>query len=219
MSMNVLLVDDDVNVLRGLGRVLHRQPYNLYTARSGEEAIAILKSRPIDVLVTDEQMPGLSGGDLIAWMARHAPDVMRIVLTGHATVDRVIRAVNEGSVYQYFTKPCNDLDLAVAIRKAIELRQLQCHGQELSERAEVGRRCDKLVDQHFEEIRQLVEGPLDDHLSRLARQLVGNRSGSAHHDAPNGQTTCQQACDVVVQLKRLLAEIRDGTRCAVEDSP
>ena len=124
MGYVVLLVDDDRDLLRGLMRVLHRQPYQVYTAQSGEEAMWVLKSHDIDVLVTDEKMPGMSGCDLVAWVARHYPHVVRILLTGHITTDLAIRAINEGAVFQIFTKPCRDVHLAVAIRKAIEQRAI-----------------------------------------------------------------------------------------------
>lgn len=120
MQHTVLLVDDDHHVLHGLARTLRHQPYQLHTACSAEEAICVLKSRHVDVLVADEQMPGMPGSELLAWVAVNFPDVVRIMLTGNATVDTTIRAINEGAVYQFFTKPCNDVQLAIAIRKAIE---------------------------------------------------------------------------------------------------
>ena len=123
MKNVVLLVDDDVNILHCFSRMLRHQPYDIFTASSGAEALLILKSRKVDVIVTDEQMPGMSGGDLVAWIAANQPDVARIVLTGRPTVDDTIRAINEGAVYQYFTKPCNPARLGVAIRKAIEQKE------------------------------------------------------------------------------------------------
>jgi len=123
MSAIVLLVDDDDNVLHGLSRVLRNQPYQLFTARSGDEAMFILKTHPVDVVVTDERMPGMSGTDLVAWVAEHCPETKRIVLTGHATATTAIRAINEGEVFRFFTKPCNEVDLAIAIREALERRE------------------------------------------------------------------------------------------------
>ena len=133
MTHCVLLVDDDANVLRGLARVLRRQPYELYTARSGDEAMQILKTQSVDVIVSDEQMPGISGADLLAWVAEHYPDVMRIVLTGHATAETAIRAINEGNVYYFFTKPCDEVQLALTIRKALEHKDLLRENRRLFE--------------------------------------------------------------------------------------
>ncbi len=73
-----------------------------------------------NVIVTDEQMPGLSGTELLAWVAGHYPEAIRILLTGHASVDTAIRAINEATVYKFFIKPCKEFDLAMAIRRALE---------------------------------------------------------------------------------------------------
>ena len=120
MTHTLLLVDDDENVVRGLARALRGQPYRIYTAKSAEEAMWVLKRQSIDVIVTDEWMPGLLGTDLLAWVAEHYPDVMGIVLTGRPSVETAIRAINEGAIYQFFVKPCKEVDLAIAIRKALE---------------------------------------------------------------------------------------------------
>lgn len=123
MPATVLLVDDDPNVLRGLVRMLRLQPFQFYTAHSAEEAMEVLKSRPIDVLVTDERMPGTSGMDLLAWSAKHFPEVVRILLTGFATTEIAIRAINESLVFRFFTKPCDPVALALAIHEALEQKQ------------------------------------------------------------------------------------------------
>ena len=120
MMHAVLLVDDEDNVLRGLVRALRGQPYRLYTAKSGEEAMWVLKRQTVDVVVADEMMGGLSGTDLLAWVADNYPDVMRIVLTGHPSVDLAVRAINGAGVYRFFVKPCKEVDLAIAIRTALE---------------------------------------------------------------------------------------------------
>jgi two-component system, probable response regulator PhcQ len=126
MAMNhvVLLVDDDNNLLHGLARALHKQPYQLYTARSAKEAMLVLKSHPVDVIVADEQMPGMSGSDLLAWVAQKYPEVARIVLTGQATTETAIRAINQCAVFRFFSKPCKDVQLALAIRAALERKDL-----------------------------------------------------------------------------------------------
>ena len=122
MPYSVLFVDDDQNLLRSMARMLRQQPYRLYTAHDGREAMAALNAHPVDVVVADESMPGLSGSELLAWVAEHYPDVMRIVLTGHPTTELAIRAVNEGRVFHFFTKPCDPVALAVTIRRALEER-------------------------------------------------------------------------------------------------
>ncbi|MHB8901992.1 MAG: response regulator, partial [Thermoguttaceae bacterium] len=74
MESVVLLVDDDQNILHGLVRALRHQPYQLYTATSGEEALMVLKGHRVDVIVSDEHMPGMCGGELLAWVADNYPE-------------------------------------------------------------------------------------------------------------------------------------------------
>ncbi len=133
MKPTVLIVDDDENILHGLSRTLFRQPYLLLTAKSGDEAQWICKTRSVDVIVSDDQMPGISGGELLAWVAELFPDVVRIMLTGNASASLAIRAINDGRVHNFFTKPCDDVQLAIAIRKGIEMRALTAENRRLTE--------------------------------------------------------------------------------------
>lgn len=131
MKHTVLLVDDNVTVLYGLARSLRKQPYHLYTARSAEETMDVLKAHCVDVIVSDEQMAGLCGTDLLIWVARNYPETVRIVLTGHVTVDSALRSINDGHVYQYLVKPCSDLHLMSMICKALEYKEMAMQHQAL----------------------------------------------------------------------------------------
>ncbi len=131
MTHTVLMVDDDTELLYSLRRMLRNQPYLLHTARSAEEAIEVLKASDVDVVVVDERLPGMSGADMLAWVARTFPQVMRMMLTENPSVETVLRAVNEGGVYHFFTKPCNEAHLGIVIRKALE------HRDQLTRRAEL----------------------------------------------------------------------------------
>jgi DNA-binding NtrC family response regulator len=120
MKHTVLLLDDEPQVLQALTRLLRKEAYEIVTAESAEEAARVLDSRPVDLIVSDEQMPGMSGTEFLARVATEYPDIVRIVLTGRATVPTAIRAINEVKVHHFFTKPCNEIDLALTIRKALE---------------------------------------------------------------------------------------------------
>jgi DNA-binding NtrC family response regulator len=128
MPSAVLLVDDDPNILHGLTRALCQQPFGIYTARSAEEAMWVFKTKSVDVIVTDEQMPGLCGMELLTWVAAHYPETVRILLTGHASVDTAVRAINEATLHKFFIKPCKVFDLAIAIRKALEQKPATASG-------------------------------------------------------------------------------------------
>lgn len=116
----VLIVDDDVLFLRGLTRLLRNQPFRIITARSGEEAQELLKRWPIHVIVCDEHMPGMSGTDLLAWIVRHFPNTVRIVLTGQPDLPTAMKAINDGQVFRFLTKPCREFDLVMAIHEGLD---------------------------------------------------------------------------------------------------
>ncbi len=118
MSHTILLVDDEPNVLEGLTRALRKELYEILTANSVEEAAQQLEDHSVDLIISDEEMPGMSGTEFLARVARNYPDVVGIVLTGHPTLPAALRAMNEGKVYQFFTKPCNEIDLAKTNRRA-----------------------------------------------------------------------------------------------------
>jgi len=133
MSHTVLLVDDEPNVLAGLARVLHKESYTILTAQSAEEAARVLETGSVDGIVSDEEMPGMSGTEFLARLAAERPDTVRIVLTGRPTLPAALRAINEGKVYHFFTKPCNEIDLAITIRRALEYRDLTAKARALLE--------------------------------------------------------------------------------------
>jgi two-component system probable response regulator PhcQ len=124
MSRTVLLVDDEPNVLAGLTRVLRKEPYEILTAPTAEDAAHILENVRVDLIVCDEEMPGMSGTEFLRRVAEERPEITRIVLTGHPTLPTALRAMNEGKVYHFFTKPCNEIDLAITIRHALEQKDL-----------------------------------------------------------------------------------------------
>lgn len=131
-SHTVLSVGDEPYVLAGLTRVLHNESYTILTANSAKEAAELLENNSVDLIVSDEQMPGMSGTEFLARVARDHPEVMRIVLTGHPSLPTALRAINEGG-YQFFTKPCNEIDLAITIRRALEQKDLEAKSRELLE--------------------------------------------------------------------------------------
>jgi len=123
MKNTVLLVDDDRNLLMGLKRTLRKKPYDIVMATSAREGLQILAGMPIDVVVSDEKMPEMSGTDFLTKVRVLYPDTTRIMLTGEATLDAAMRAINEGEIFRFLRKPCSLADLAVAIAQALEHKQ------------------------------------------------------------------------------------------------
>jgi len=115
----VLLVDDDSDFLQLLRTRLKREPYDLLTASSARSALEILRKEVVDVVVTDENMPGMSGTDLLAIVASEFPACGRIILTRHATVDIAVRAVNKARIASLILKPCDPAVVGDAIDKVV----------------------------------------------------------------------------------------------------
>lgn len=119
-TYRILLVDDEPNVLRALRRVFHREHYEIVTAADGNQALALLAEREFQLIISDYMMPGLNGAELLKRAKNMRPDMIRIMLTGHADAGAVMGAVNEGAVYKFILKPWNDDDLRVTTALALE---------------------------------------------------------------------------------------------------
>ena len=121
----VLIVDDEPNVCQALRRAMHREPYEVLSAASAEEALKLLGERDIDVVIADENMPGLKGSMLLARIRNQWPDVVRMMLTGDARLETVVSAVNRGEIFRFFIKPANEAEIIVSVREALKNRALQ----------------------------------------------------------------------------------------------
>jgi EAL domain-containing protein (putative c-di-GMP-specific phosphodiesterase class I)/CheY-like chemotaxis protein len=115
----VLFVDDEPEVLAGLRRALIDDPYQISTALSADRALGELWQNSYDVVVADERMPGMTGSELLAIIAREFPLMGRILLTGHATVHSAAQAVNQGGIVRLLLKPCPPAALREAIETAL----------------------------------------------------------------------------------------------------
>jgi response regulator RpfG family c-di-GMP phosphodiesterase len=120
----VLLVDDEPYVLDGLNRTV-RGSFEVVTATTAEGGLAVLRAKPsVAVVVSDLRMPGTDGIAFLAAVRRMAPDVVRILLTGHGDVETAIKAVNDGQVFRFLRKPTPSSTLATALKAAAEQHAL-----------------------------------------------------------------------------------------------
>jgi len=158
MTEKVLLVDDDAMVLAGLKRQLRNQ-FSIDTALSGEDALKqVLENGPYAVIVSDFMMPGMNGIEFLSRVKKSNPDTVRMMLTGTADMPTAIRAVNEGSIFQFHPKPCPAVKLGQAIQSAIgeyrkvtsDQRQLKNFKSSMAEASKVQQKlmpkCDPQVD-------------------------------------------------------------------------
>jgi DNA-binding NtrC family response regulator len=125
MDHAVLIVDDEPKIYHALRRALHREPYDVVYASGGAEALKLLGERSIDVIIADQNMPEMQGSVLLSRVRQQFPDIVRMMLTGDARLETVMAAVNKGEIYRFFTKPCNESELIISLRDALQMRALK----------------------------------------------------------------------------------------------
>jgi DNA-binding NtrC family response regulator len=121
----ILVVDDEPPVCHALQRTLTDSGYEVLTAADGEEAIKVLESNPVQLLICDHNMPGMSGIDLLKIVGVRYPRIMRVMLTGDTDPDLAMRSINEGEVYRFLRKPWNKSDLRTIVHFAFRVVKLE----------------------------------------------------------------------------------------------
>ena len=104
-QQTLLLVDDDPSFVYGMRRALYQQPYRVFTAKSGQEAISVLKELKVQVVVSDYKMPKMNGLCLLKRIKQSNPRIILIMLTGYADVGVLVEAINEVGLFKFLVKP------------------------------------------------------------------------------------------------------------------
>ena len=120
----LLVVDDEVNIQRALIRVLQNERYRIMCASSADEAMQILARQEVQVIISDQRMPGVSGTDFLTKVKAAHPNTVRILLSGYSDAITVTDAINRGAIYKFLTKPWDDGDLRLQVREAFRARAL-----------------------------------------------------------------------------------------------
>lgn len=118
---NILIVDDDIHILELIQRHLQSLNYHTYKAISVKEALEILKDTTIDLLITDLQMPGVDGLELIKYASEHYPKIPKLVVTGFPSINGALEVMKSGAV-DYITKPFTKEELKTAVIKSLEIK-------------------------------------------------------------------------------------------------
>jgi len=116
----VLFVDDEVNILKAIQRLLRHEPMNVLTASRPHEALEMLDRQPCQVVVSDQRMPEMSGVDLLSAVRERHSDIVRMMLTGYTEMNIAVEAINRGEIYRLITKPWNDDELKATLRQAFD---------------------------------------------------------------------------------------------------
>jgi EAL domain-containing protein (putative c-di-GMP-specific phosphodiesterase class I)/FixJ family two-component response regulator len=163
-SNTLLLVDDEENILSALRRLFRKDGYRILTANSGAEGLELLARHEIDVIVSDQRMPGMTGVDFLRRCKVMRPETIRMTLSGFTDLQSIIDAVNEGAVYKFLTKPWDDDRLRDHVAQAFQQKQLadenaRLHQQVTQANADLARmnqRLEALVTRQREQV-QLME--------------------------------------------------------------
>lgn len=116
----ILIIDDEPNILDALKRTLQKD-YEILLAESGQKGLEILKETPhIQIILCDQRMPEMMGVEMLEKSISIQPHAVRLLLTGYSDIEAVIEAINRGHVYRYLTKPWENDQLKIEIKKACE---------------------------------------------------------------------------------------------------
>jgi response regulator RpfG family c-di-GMP phosphodiesterase len=130
-SGRILCVDDEPSILSALRRLLRTQRYDVLTAGSGRDALEILATQPVDLVISDMRMPEMDGAQLLERIRAEWPDTVRLLLTGYADIQSILSAINRGEILRYITKPWDDNDILLIVRHAIERKLLEAEKNRL----------------------------------------------------------------------------------------
>lgn len=177
----VLFVDDEGPVLKAMSRFSRGRDWKVLTALSGEEGLAILATQEVNVVVSDMRMPGMTGDVFLAKIKQQYPEVIRILLTGHADVQALENAINHAGIYNYINKPWDDQLLGEVIQGALRFQESERERKRLEEltrkqNRQLGRLAlslDKTVKERTIEIEQAL----------TLLQMTHERSKKSFHDA------------------------------------
>lgn len=116
----ILVVDDEKNIISALKRLLRNENYSILSAGSGAEGLEILKTGKVNLVISDQRMPGMNGTEFLSRVMHQNPDIIRIILSGYTEIDSITEAINKGHIYKFLLKPWNDTSLVLEIRQALD---------------------------------------------------------------------------------------------------
>ena len=122
-SFTLLLVDDEPDIVDSLRRTF-RKGFQVLTATSGEQAIEMLGQHPVDLVISDQRMPGVTGDQVLKAARGLQPEAIRILLTGYSDLESLVKCVNEAGIYKYLSKPWEPEDLKLTVTRALEHKDL-----------------------------------------------------------------------------------------------
>ncbi len=130
--LKLLLLDDEEDIINALKRLL-RNNYEIIPFNKGDEALAYLQENHVDIIMSDMRMPKMDGAEFLAHAREIIPNAIRLLLTGYSDMDSTVKAINDGGVYTYISKPWNNQDLKLTLEKASDHYLLKKEAKRLNE--------------------------------------------------------------------------------------
>ena len=169
IPMTVLCVDDELDILQSMKRLLHKKDYHLLLATSGAKALELLQQNDVHLIITDMRMPSMSGAELLEKIATSYPDTYRILLTGFADMESTVNAINKGKIHRYLQKPWDNDELISAIEEGLEKVRLKCENISLQKQVANQNKRLKELNQNLEDKVQLRTEQIYLALDRIER--------------------------------------------------
>ena len=120
----ILFVDDEAHILTTMNRLFMTEDYHIMTAGGADQALDILSNTCVDIVVSDQKMPGMTGVEFLTIIKSKCPGTVRIMLSGYADLNEAMAAINDAGIYKFIMKPWKDDELRTTIRNALEWKQM-----------------------------------------------------------------------------------------------
>lgn len=193
LAERIAFVDDEEPILGTLLRIFEKEPYEVFTFDTPSKAIREMSQRPFCVVVSDQMMPEMDGTTFLGEVRERWPDTVRILMTGYAETETVIKAINQGSVFRFVTKPWEISELKQIVMDAVSQHRLVREHRELT----------RLTEQQNRDLIELNQG-LEKRVQERTRQLINNEE-----ELKKTLTQLRKSLEATIQALALTAEARD----------
>lgn len=229
-TRTLLLVDDEQNILAALKRLLRRDGYQILAASSGQEGLDLLAQNEVDVIVSDQRMPGMTGVEFLRTAKGLYPNTVRIVLSGYTELQSVTDAVNEGAIYKFLTKPWDDELLRGHIEEAFRHKEMADENRRLDlqvrtashELARANRHMEELLRQREQQVTRAEAslGIVREILQHVALPILGLDENDmvAFANEPAESLLAQSGSILGCDAAQLLPEVFDHASENADDS-
>jgi DNA-binding NtrC family response regulator len=224
----LLVLDEDRIILQSLGQFLRREGYDVRTTDNAEDALGILESNPIELLLADINMPGVKPADFLRDIRKRFPHVVIVVITGYGSIEGAVEATKIGA-FEYLTKPIVDDEIRVVVEKAVRQQSLLFENQTLRQQLDLRFGLENIVghDYRMLKIFDLVNAVSDSRTTVLMSGESGTGKSllarAIHHRSPRRdkafiEVSCGALPETLLESE-LFGHIKGAFTGAIADKP